>query len=51
MILTEDDEKLFDEATTCHICNTELGEDKARDHCHITGTFWGAAHDNCNMNY
>ena len=32
MILTEDDEKLFDEATGCHLCNTKLGEDKVRDH-------------------
>ena len=24
MILTEDDEEMFDEATTCHICDEEL---------------------------
>ena len=50
MIFTEDDEKLFDEATTCHICDKELGEDRVRDHCHITGKFKGAAHNGCNIN-
>ena len=25
-------------------------EEKVRDHCHITGKFWGAAPWNCNIN-
>jgi Rho termination factor, N-terminal domain len=51
MIFAENDEKLFEEATTCHICDEELGDDKVRDHCHITGEFRGAAHNGCNINY
>jgi len=51
MIFTKDDKKSFNEATKCHICNTELHEDKVRDHCHITGKFRGAAHESCNINY
>ena len=51
MILTKDDERMFDEATTCHICDEELGEDRVKDHCHITGEFRGAAHNSCNINY
>jgi hypothetical protein len=51
MIFSDHDEKLFNESDVCHICNTELDEDKVRDHCHITGKFRGAAHNECNINY
>ena len=30
------------------ICNEELGKDRVRDHCHLTGKFRGAAHEGCN---
>ena len=43
------DQKLFNEAKTCHICSLELGEDKVRDHCHFTGKYRGAAHNKCNL--
>ena len=43
------DQKLFNEAKTCHICSLELGEDKVRDHCHFTGKYRGAAHNQCNL--
>ena len=35
----------------CHICNEELGEDRVRDHCHLSGKFRGAAHEICNSKY
>ena len=35
----------------CHICNEELGEDRVRDHCHLSGKFKGAAHEICNLKY
>jgi len=28
-----------------------LGEDKVRDHCHLTGKYRGAAHNDCNLSY
>jgi len=28
-----------------------LGEDKVRNHCHLTGKFGGAAHNDCNLRY
>ena len=28
-----------------------MGEDKIRDHCHLTGKFRGAAHNECNLRY
>ena len=51
MIYTEEDKISFNSSTTCHICEKELGEDKVRDHCHLTGKFRGAAHEKCNLNY
>ena len=47
--LTRDEQKLFDEAEICYICNKELLDDKVRDHCHFTGQYRGAAHNSCNL--
>lgn len=33
----------------CIYCNRELGDDRVKDHCHLTGTFRGAAHNLCNL--
>ncbi|XP_020912011.1 uncharacterized protein LOC110249773 [Exaiptasia diaphana] len=41
----------FKNATHCHICEGELGEDKVLDHCHLTGKYRGAAHNECNLQY
>ena len=36
----------------CWICGKLIdGDEKARDHCHITGKYRGAAHWNCNINF
>ena len=53
MIFTEEDEKAFMCQNVCNICEKEfkLGELRARDHCHLTGKFRGAAHNDCNLNY
>ena len=51
MKYTKCDEIRFQAATECHICGGELGEDRARDHCHLTGKFRGAAHVRCNLEY
>ena len=48
LILTRAEQKSFDKAETCHICNKKLEEDKVRDHCHFTGQYRGAAHNSCN---
>ena len=51
--LTKQEQILFDKAETCHICKTPLLTDKlcdkVRDHCHFTGQYRGAAHNNCNL--
>jgi len=51
MKYTKSDEVRFQAATECHICGGEVGEDRARDHCHLTGKFRGAAHVSCNLVY
>ena len=41
-------------AEKCHICLKEFNDLKnkmVRDHCHYTGLYWGAAHNNCNLKY
>ena len=51
MIMTMHDKLVYDNSTICHICNEELGEDRVRDHCHMSGKFRGAAHEVCNLKY
>ena len=51
MIMTIHDKLVYDNSTLCHICNEELGEDRVRDHCHLSGKFRGAAHEICNLKY
>ncbi|XP_033746976.1 uncharacterized protein LOC117332202 [Pecten maximus] len=51
MIMTGCDWQSFKSATICHICGKGMGDDRVRDHCHVTGAFRGAAHNECNTNY
>ena len=51
MIVIRHDKLVYDNSTNCHICNEELGEDRVRDHCHLSGKFRGAAHEVCNLKY
>ena len=47
MELSALDERSFQTATYCHISDEELGTDRVRDHCHLTGKYRGAAHSDC----
>ena len=50
MIITEEEQETFDNATQCWICNGAIvNDDKVRDHCHYTGKYRGAAHGKCNL--
>lgn len=51
--MTPDQIQNYDNATFCHICDKPFGEgsEKVRDHCHVTGTYRGAAHSVCNLNF
>ena len=50
LIMTEEEEHLFQENKSCWICKKLIDNDdeKVRDHCHISGKFRGAAHWDCN---
>ena len=49
--MAEDEKINYENATHCHICEKELDKDKVIDHCHLTGKYRGAAHNECNLNY
>ena len=49
MFLTKEEENSFKQAEYCSLCEEELGEDRVRDHCHFTGKYRGAAHNECNL--
>ena len=53
--ITKKEELGFQKASACHICEGPFGntEDdrKVRDHCHLTGSYRGAAHNKCNLEF
>ena len=51
MVFNEEDREQFNNASDCWICGEYLGNDRVRDHCHYTGRYRGAAHNNCNLKY
>ena len=51
MIMTKHDKLAHDNSTLYHIRNEEHGEDRVRDHCHLSGKFRSAAHEVSNLKY
>jgi hypothetical protein len=51
MVMSEEEEQLFDDTEECHICKQPLDSDRVRDHDHSNGQFRGAAHNSCNLNF
>ena len=53
MIMSEKEEHLFQQSSSCWICKKLIhnDEENVRDHCHVTVKFRGAAHWDCNINY
>ena len=52
LIMSEEEEHLFQQSNTCRICQKLIDndEEKVRDHCNVIGRFRGAAHGSCNIN-
>lgn len=53
MRMSDSDLNSFKLATHCHICDKKIenGQLKVKDHCHITGKYRGATHNQCNLNF
>ena len=51
-IMSAEEEERFQLTISCWIGDKlfDLGDDKIRDHCHITGKYRDAAHWSCNIN-
>ena len=49
LIMTNEDEEIYNNSQICWICKEKLNTYKVKDHCHVTGKFRGAAHDKCNL--
>ena len=47
LIRTTQNEEIYSQ--NCWICKEDLNPDKVRDHCHITGNFREAAHNQSNL--
>ena len=52
LIRSAEEKERFQLSSSCWICNKlfDAGDDKARDHLHITEKYRGAAHWSCNIN-
>ena len=50
--ITKTDLTKWKQTNTCHICEKPVGkENKVKDHCHLTGEYRGAAHQECSFKY
>ena len=52
LVMSAEDEERFQMSNKCWICDKlfDVGDDKVRDHCHITRKPRGSAHWSCNVN-
>ena len=50
--MSAEEKERFRLSNSCWICDKlfDVGDNKVRDHCQITGRYRGAAHWSCNIN-
>ena len=48
--ITPQEEESFQQSKVCWLCGATPGDDKVRDHDHLTGKYREAAHNRCNLN-
>ena len=51
MIMTMEEEEIFQKACSCCGGLFEVGDERVQDHCHISCKFRGAGHFSCNANF
>ena len=55
MVITEKQQKDFENCDICYLCENYIdpskGDEKVRDHDHLTGLYRGVAHSSCNIKY
>ena len=51
LVMSEKDEQRFHSSNKCWMCDKllDVGDNKVRDHRHITGKYRGSAHWSCNI--
>ena len=49
LVMSAEDEERFQLSNTCWICDKlfDAGDDKVKEHCHVTGKYRGSAHWSC----
>ena len=52
LVITAEENEEFERCNICWICGKliDIGDNKTRDHCHVTGKYRGSAHWSCNIN-
>ena len=50
IIMTQEDEEDYKNNNICRFCEKKIINNKARDHCHLTGNYRGPAQSICNIN-
>ena len=53
ILLTDEQNRSYENQKFCHVCRKLFTKDdkKVKGHCHFTGKYRGAAHNEYNMNY
>ena len=51
--MSAENEERFQLSNKCWILNKtfDIGDNKVRNHCHVTGKYRGSAHWSCNINF
>ena len=52
LVMSAEDEQTFQSSSRCWICGKlfNVGDNKIKGHCHVTGKYRGSAHGSCNIN-